>query len=424
MMNMYTDKTILSMTLNQLINVPTDRILIMLEEDLEHFSDNDEYSSSIAVALVKRILLIKSFAHQYDKFYKIITSKEFRKNKNIYDNLDNINFVNLRKFVDLYNDNDKRELMDYIFVDNENLFSNLVLSKDCELQEVFSKRFVNYFNKVSFRTFLLNSMRSDDKNRVIKALLREKNDRYIYLVAKMDDIVLRFTDDDSAYFETVVSLLNYNNYRRLLWDYYHLYVGSNRVEAALESDKLKREIPEQLRQLLDYSFRMMSVIYSNEEVQIIGSISELADYYMRDKDVANINVFGEAGYKKVKEGNFDVKIDWPKIYDDNQLLNFKLAFLKMIYGLTYHQAEKLVFNFNNFVDKFGDNEGGDVFEILMAIKTLLDLNVSDEEEIDVYRRNYYEYISKEGINAMTSIGSMTIIEKLMHEVYEDEIEVL
>jgi len=423
---MYTDKTILSMTLNQLINVPTDRILIMLEEDLEHFSDNDEYSSSIAVALVKRILLIKSFAHQYDKFYKIITSKEFRKNKNIYDNLDNINFVNLRKFVDLYNDNDndKRELMDYIFVDNENLFSNLVLSKDCELQEVFSKRFVNYFNKVSFRTFLLNSMRSDDKNRVIKALLREKNDRYIYLVAKMDDIVLRFTDDDSAYFETVVSLLNYNNYRRLLWDYYHLYVGSNRVEAALESDKLKREIPEQLRQLLDYSFRMMSVIYSNEEVQIIGSISELADYYMRDKDVANINVFGEVGYKKVKEGNFDVKIDWPKIYDDNQLLNFKLAFLKMIYGLTYHQAEKLVFNFNNFVDKFGDNEGGDVFEILMAIKTLLDLNVSDEEEIDVYRRNYYEYISKEGINAMTSIGSMTIIEKLMHEVYEDEIEVL
>ncbi len=423
-MNVYTDKTILSMTLNQLINVPTDKILIMLEDDLEHFSGSSEYSSSIAVALVKRILLIKSFAHQYDKFYKIITSKEFRKNKNIYDNLDNINFVNLRKFVDLYNDNDKRELMDYVFVDNENLFSNLVLSKDCELQEVFSKRFVNYFNKVSFRTFLLNSMRSDDKNRVIKALLREKNDRYIYLVAKMDDIVLRFTDDDSAYFETVVSLLNYNNYRHLLWDYYHLYVGSNRIEAALESDKLKREIPEQLRQLLDYSFRMMSVIYSNEEVQIIASISELADYYTRDKDMANINVFGESGYKKVKDGSFDVKIDWPKIYDDNQLLNFKLAVLKMIYGLTYHQAEKLVLNFNNFVDKFGDNEEGDVFEILMAIKTLLDLNVSDEEEIDVYRRNYYEFINKEGINAMTNIGSMAIIEKLMREMYEDEIEVL
>ena len=54
-------KKLLSLTLNELINVEIDDVLLMIEDNIKEVRGyGDDYTRSIAIAIVKRVMLIKN----------------------------------------------------------------------------------------------------------------------------------------------------------------------------------------------------------------------------------------------------------------------------------------------------------------------------------------------------------------------------
>lgn len=419
-------RKILSLTLNELINSSLDDILKMLKDNLDEVSNYDqEYALSIASAIVKRVLLVKNFSHQYEKVYKIIFSPEFKDSKVIYDVLERENLGNLKDLFDIYKDGDIAPLIDSLFMEDERMFEELVLKEEYNIKDVFSEHILNSFYHDSYKRFLSYLLKDNDKSRVIKALIKGKNNKFIYMVSRMDDVVLKHVKDDSDFFDAVLTLLNHNDYRKLLWDYYNKFVGNKDIVNYFDDDD---EDPDELKELINYTFNLMSVIYSMDKVpDIISSVEELVETFNAGKDMVHVAVFGVEGYKKFINGTFDVMIDFPKIEDDNYLLNLKIAFFSTIYGLTYNQAEKLIKNFDSFMKEFnGTFSEGDqlIYETIVAMKSLYELTLEDKEEIDLYREVYYKYLKKNGIYASVEVEALVLMEGLMRRMYNNSIEIL
>ena len=147
------NRKLLSLTLNELMNVSLEDVLAMLKSNLDEVSSySREYALSIASALVKRILLIKNFSRQYDKFYKIIISKEFRKNEYIYECLLSEDLSSLKDLFDIYEDNS--DLIDIVFDKEEKLFNELIISNNYDVKNIFSKDLVSNFRYESYKKLL------------------------------------------------------------------------------------------------------------------------------------------------------------------------------------------------------------------------------------------------------------------------------
>ena len=172
----------------------------------------------------------------------------------------------------------------------------------------------------------------------------------------------------------------------------------------------------------------MSVIYANDTIpDIISNIDDLTKSFNLGKEMVHIAVFGVEGYKKFKDNTFDVMLDFPKMDNENQLLNLKIAFFSTIYGLTYNQAEKLIESFDDFMKNFRgtfNNKENLVYETIIAMKSLYNLKLEDKEEIDLYREVYYKYVKKNGIYASTEVEALVIMESLMRRMYNNSIELL
>ncbi len=421
-------KKLLSLTLNELINVEIDDVLLMIEDNIKEVRGyGDDYTRSIAIAIVKRVMLIKNFSHQYEKFYRIITSEKFMNNEGIKLVLDEEEFIYLKDLYEVYRDLDTASLIDSIFLENEKLFDLIVIDQSFSVKDVFSSRILNSFYQESYKKFLSYLLKDNDKSRVINALFKSKNNKFLYMVSKMDDLVLSKVEDDNDYFDAVLTLLNYNNYRKLLWDYYNRFVVSEENEKILNT-KFKDEVPDELNDLLCYTFNLMSVIYANDTIpDIISNIDDLTKSFNLGKEMVHIAVFGVEGYKKFKDNTFDVMLDFPKMDNENQLLNLKIAFFSTIYGLTYNQAEKLIESFDDFMKNFRgtfNNKENLVYETIIAMKSLYNLKLEDKEEIDLYREVYYKYVKKNGIYASTEVEALVIMESLMRRMYNNSIELL
>lgn len=421
------NRKLLSLTLNELMNVSLEDVLSMIKSNLDEVSSySREYALSIASALVKRILLIKNFSRQYDKFYKIIFSENFRKNEYIYDCLNNENLSSLKELFDIYDDNDK--LIDKVFSNDEKLFDELVISNEYDIKNVFSKEIISNFRNESYKKLLSYLLKDKDKVRVVKSLFKKKNYKFLYMVSTMDDLVLRYVKDDTEYFNMILSLLNYNEYRKLIWDYYNIYIGSLDNEKIMNTDKFVKEVPDELKELLNYSFNLMNIIYSTDTVpNIISNVHEMIRCFNEGKDMVHVAVFGVEGYKKVKTGHFDVLLDYSKMENDNQLLNLKIAFFSTIYGLTFVQAEKLIKSFDMTMKSFKgtiSKEDQLIYETIIAMRSLYNLTLNDKEEIDLYREVYYKYIKRNGIYATVEVEALVIMEKLMRRMYNNSIELL
>jgi len=421
------NRKLLSLTLNELINVSLEDILFMLKSNLDQVSVySREYALSIASAISKRILLIKDFSKQYDKFYKIIVSNEFRKNEFIYECLDNEDLSSLKELFDIYDEN--FSLIDMVFNKNQKLFNELIISNNYDIKDIFSKDLTSNFTNKSYKKLLSYIISDNDKIKVVKSLLKKKNYKFLYMVSKMDDLVLRYVEDDSEYFNMILSLLNYNQYRQLIWDYYNTYVGSSNNERIMNSQKYVDEIPDELKELLNYSFNLMNIIYETDSVpKIISSVSEMISCFNEGKEMVHVAVFGVEGYKKVKAGNFNVLYDYSKMESDSQLLNLKIAFFSTIYGLTYVQAEKIIKDFDRKMKFFNGNiskEDRLIYETIIAMKALYNLTLDDKEEISLYRDVYYKYIERNGIYATVEVEALIIMEKLMRRMYNNSIELL
>ena len=421
------NRKLLSLTLNELMNVSLEDVLAMLKSNLDEVSSySREYALSIASALVKRILLIKNFSRQYDKFYKIIISKEFRKNEYIYECLLSEDLSSLKDLFDIYEDNS--DLIDIVFDKEEKLFNELIISNNYDVKNIFSKDLVSNFRYESYKKLLSYLVSDRDKVRVVKSLFKKKNYKFLYMVSKMDDLVLRYVKDDSEYFNMILSLLNHNEYRRLIWDYYNNYIGSSKNERIMNSSKYIEEVPDELKELLNYSFNLMNIIYTTDSIpNIISDVNEMLRCFNEGKDMVHVAVFGVEGYKKVKAGSFDVLIDYSKMESDNQLLNLKIAFFSTIYGLTYVQAEKLIKDFEENTRHFNGNVSKEdrlIYETFIAMKSLYDLTLNDKEEINLYREVYYKYVKRNGIYATVEVEALVIMEKLMRRMYNNSIELL
>ena len=244
----------------------------------------------------------------------------------------------------------------------------------------------------------------------------------------MDDLVLRYVKDDSEYFNMILSLLNHNEYRRLIWDYYNNYIGSSKNERIMNSSKYIEEVPDELKELLNYSFNLMNIFYTTDSIpNIISDVNEMLRCFNEGKDMVHVAVFGVEGYKKVKAGSFDVLLDYSKMESDNQLLNLKIAFFSTIYGLTYVQAEKLIKDFEENTRHFNGNVSKEdrlIYETFIAMKSLYDLTLNDKEEINLYREVYYKYVKRNGIYATVEVEALVIMEKLMRRMYNNSIELL
>ena len=421
------NRKLLSLTLNELMNVSLEDVLAMLKSNLDEVSSySREYALSIASALVKRILLIKNFSRQYDKFYKIIISKEFRKNEYIYECLLSEDLSSLKDLYDIYEDNS--DLIDIVFDKEEKLFNELIISNNYDVKNIFSKDLVSNFRYESYKKLLSYLVSDRDKVRVVKSLFKKKNYKFLYMVSKMDDLVLRYVKDDSEYFNMILSLLNHNEYRRLIWDYYNNYIGSSKNERIMNSSKYIEEVPDELKELLNYSFNLMNIIYTTDSIpNIISDVNEMLRCFNEGKDMVHVAVFGVEGYKKVKAGSFDVLLDYSKMESDNQLLNLKIAFFSTIYGLTYVQAEKLIKDFEENTRHFNGNVSKEdrlIYETFIAMKSLYDLTLNDKEEINLYREVYYKYVKRNGIYATVEVEALVIMEKLMRRMYNNSIELL
>ncbi len=408
-------KRILSLTIDETLSLSDTDFVSMMDEDLLALNNYpEEYSLSIASSIVKKILTIKSM-DQYPKFYKIVMSSSFRKNKYIYLSLEKNNLGNLKDLFMMYDS--EKEYIDYIFLTKEKLFDELIMSGKFKVSDFLSKDVIYKFNVESYRNLLLYVFRSDDKGKVVKALLRSKNEKFIEMVSLMDNYVLEKYSSDNELFDVVLTLLNYNNYRRLLWDYYKEYIY-----------KRKRDTNKQkLKMLIDYSFNLMiNRYYSDKIPPILNSIDSLTKDYEADKDLINTMMFGVLGYKKINSNNFNRLEDFPLMNDDNQLLYLKIAFFGLIYGVTYKQAEKIIESNKDFSKTFNINNKKErvVHETIVAMKSLYNLKMEDTDSIEIYRNIYFRYIKKNGVHAPVEISASSIMLYLMKKNYEDSIEVI
>lgn len=417
-------KKFLTLTNNNLISYSIDELLDMIDNDIREASTFSlDYAYSISLSILKKLFLLKD--KDFNKFYKIITSKEFRSNRYIYRCISKDNYYSLRDLFNIYKDEDLGSLLDYIFIDNKYLFNEMVLDGNYNFKDIFSYEMSNHFRNSSYRNLLGYLLKGRDKKRVIKALLRKKNNKYIYVISKMDDMVLSRVEDDSDYFDAVLWLLKYRDYRHLIWNYYDRYIKNSKNEFLLNCTKYDSETLE-LQELLHYSFALMNVIYSSDRVpDIVYDIDLLVKSCNDSKDMVHRAVFGVEGYKKVRNGTFDILLDFPSIDNENQLLNLKVAFFSTIYGLTYNQAEKLINSFDDFNKEYKVSEKDElIYDTLSAMKSLYNLTLSDKEEINLYREVYYKYVKKNGVHATIEIEAMMIMEALMRRMYNSAIELL
>ncbi|MBR4262846.1 MAG: hypothetical protein IKQ35_05735 [Bacilli bacterium] len=408
-------KKVLSLTIDETLSLSDTEFISIMNQDLLALNNYpDEYSISIAGSIVKRILTIKNM-NQYSKFYQIVTSSSFRNNRYIYMSLEKNDLGNLKDLFILYDT--EKEYIDYIFLTREKLFDELIMSNKFRVSDFLSADVIDKFSVESYRNLLLNVFKSDDKGKVVKALLRSRNDKFIEMVSLMDNYVLENYSSDNEFFDVVLSLLNYNNYRRLLWDYYKEYIYKKKRD----TDKQK------LKMLIDYSFNLMINRYYTDNVPpILNSLDNLEKDYNADKDLVNTMMFGVEGYKKIGNNTFNRLKDFPLMNDDNQLLLFKVSFFSIIYGVTYKQAEKILNDYKDFNKKFNIKIKKEriIHETLVSMKTLYGLKLEDTESINLYRNIFYRYIKKNGKHASVDVSASSIMLYLIKKSYEESIEVI
>lgn len=417
-------KKFLSLTNTNLISYSTEELLEMIDADILDASNLSlDYAYSVSLSILKKLFLFRN--KDFNKFYKIITSKSFRGNRYIYRALSKDDYFSLRDLFNLYKDEDLGSLLDYIFIDNKYLFNEMIIDGNYNLKDIFSYDMMNHFRNSSYRNLLGYLLKGRDKKRVIKALLNKKNNKYIYIVSKMDDMVLSRVEDDKDYFDAVITLLKYSDYRHLIWNYYDRFIKNSRNEAILNSTVYDKFETVELKELLHYTFTLMNVIYSSDRVpEIIYDIDNLIKSGNDSKDMVHRAIFGVEGYKKFRDGTFDVMLDFPKVEHEVELINLKVAFFSTIYGLTYSQVEQLVANFLED-DEFKIIESEEnIYDTMIAIRALYGLTLEDKEEIDLYRSVYYKYVKKNGVHATIEIEAMTIVENLMRRMYNNSIEMI
>ena len=220
-------KKFLSLTNTNLISYSTEELLEMIDADILDASNLSlDYAYSVSLSILKKLFLFRN--KDFNKFYKIITSKSFRGNRYIYRALSKDDYFSLRDLFNLYKDEDLGSLLDYIFIDNKYLFNEMIIDGNYNLKDIFSYDMMNHFRNSSYRNLLGYLLKGRDKKRVIKALLNKKNNKYIYIVSKMDDMVLSRVEDDKDYFDAVITLLKYSDYRHLIWNYYDRFIKNSR----------------------------------------------------------------------------------------------------------------------------------------------------------------------------------------------------
>ena len=209
------DKKFLSLTSNSIINYSTEELINMINNDIKEASSLSlDYAYSISSSILKKLFLLRD--KDFNKFYKVITSNKFRSNRYVYRSISKDNYYALRDLFNIYKDGDLGSLLDYIFIDNKYLFNEMVLDGNYDFKEIFSYEMTNHFRNSSYRNLLGYVLKGRDKKRVVKALLRSKNNKYIYVISKMDDMILSRVSDDGDYFDAVLCLLKYAHNRLLV----------------------------------------------------------------------------------------------------------------------------------------------------------------------------------------------------------------
>ncbi len=404
------NRKILSMTLKELQRASLDEILIMIENNLEGIAQNgEEYALSIASAIVRKIISLNQ-VDQYDKFYQIIMSKELRSNEYICQSFEKMNLTNLLDVYTIYDS--EKDLIDYILCDDKNLFDEL-MRNNYDLKKIFNRDLTDQFLDSSYKLFLSYLNGDIERKRVVNALLKDKNDKFLEIVIKMDDVILQYTENDKSFFDAILMVLNYNNYRKLLWDYYQNYYRK-------DANKYSSE----LRELINYAMSIMEFKYSMDYVpEIVTTIKKMMNLIREGKDIAHISVFGTKGYERVKDKTFDEKTDFPPLNDENGLLNLKISFFSFIYGISYDQAQKIVSHSDQLLK---NNSNGDrmIKETILAMKNLYDLTLEDQDRIRLYREVYHRYIVKNGPYASVEVPAVVIMEELMRKTHNISLELL
>ncbi len=406
---------ILSLTYNQMISKTDTEIVSLLNEDLNELHKYPkEYGLSLASSMIKKIMSIKT-NNQYSKFYQVVTSSTFKDDNLIYLSLDKNNLNNLKELFSIYDE--KKEYIDYLFLSKEVLFDELILSNKFKVIDFLSDDVTSKFTKESYRNILSFVFKGDDKGKVVRALLRSKNKQFIDVISIMDKEILTYVKDDLNFFDTVLTLLNYNNYRRLIWDYYNEYINKKKI------DKDKKNI----RILIYYSFSLMNNKYSNNKIPVIeNSMESLIKDFESDKDQLHTMFFGQTGYMRVKSNNFNRLEDWPDMNDDNQLLFLKIAFFYNIYGVTYKEVEKILKVYKDYNKKYDYKvrEQREIFETIIAMKSLYELELENEDKIKLYRDIYFRNIKKLGIYTPVNIKASMLMLSLLKEVDNANTEII
>ena len=65
-----------------------------------------------------------------------------------------------------------------------------------------------------------------------------------------------------------------------------------------------------------------------------------------------------------------------------------------------------------------------IYETIVAMRSLYNLTIDDQEEIDLYREVYYKYIKKNGIYSSVEIEALVLMEGLMRRMYNNSIEII
>ena len=394
-------RQILSLTINELRLMNVEDILIMLKSNMIDVSKyDDDYAFSIAKAIVKRIFLIKDLKKQYHKFYKIIFSDEFRNDKYIQKVFSKSTLSSLKNLFDIY-DNDIPSLSNILFEDNEDLFDELIMSNRYEIKNIFSDMWLKCFEINSYKNFLSCLLKNNNQGDIVYDLIEniDENNKYIYMIALMDNAILKYIIDDSNYFNIVTTLLNDNNYRQLLGDYYDKYVAVENREINWDI-KFNDDIPNQLKVLTNYTFNLMTSLHKFKRLpNIMISMDDLFKSVNIGKEFVHTAVFGVEGYKKFRNGTFDILLDFPEM-DKDRLLNLKIAFFNTIYGITYDQVVELLKKEEIIiknVEKFPDRKHKNICDIIRALKAIYDMKLEDYDESNLCRRLYRDLVKKNGV---------------------------
>lgn len=325
----------------------------------------------------------------------------------------------LLKILNYYQDHSKDaiDVFNYIFKSS----SNVVFF----LRRLHPKSFDDYFSNQAMLSFdkeelcqLFRFKFDYDASEVLKPLFANK--KALFLISEMTKKVKSITGHGSEFLDCCLDLFKNENFILVLNDVYDQIVGSREKEDYFSKTFMEIDNFTLMTDLINYIVLARDVNSGNGN--IFSSVSDMNSFIERvnyEKKYFYKTVLDT--YQIILENNH--KLENYQSYLETELRSYKQAYLMTTFGISIEEGEYINKFYGRYIDDLGKCvlvEDKDSFEMLQAIKRIVDLDLSHpdfNEEIEVLNRAYLDAIKRHGFEYRPPVASSIIVEGLLNRMY-------